>query len=78
MSISSTSFRAEPELLSALDSIAREMGRSRNWVLNKAVQDFIDHQTWFKRQVQEGIEAADSGDFATDEDMAKLFGKFGA
>jgi predicted transcriptional regulator len=78
MSVSSTSFRAEPELLSALDGIAKEMGRSRNWAINKAVQDFIEHQTWFKRQVKEGIEAADSGDFATDEEMARVFGKFGA
>ena len=78
MSVSSTSFRADPELLSALDGIAQEMGRSRNWVLNKAVRDFVEHQTWFKRQVQEGITAADNGDFASEEEMKELFGKYGA
>ncbi len=78
MSVSSTSFRTDLETLSALDGIAREMGRSRNWVLNKAVQDFIEYQTWFKQQVQKGIEAADNGEFATDEEMAELFGRFGA
>ncbi len=72
-----TSFRTDPETLSSLDGIAMEMGRSRNWVLNKAVQDFIEYQTWFKQQVQKGIEAADNGEFATDEEMADLFGTFG-
>ena len=78
MSPSSTSFRTDPETLAILDDIAKGMGRSRNWVLNKAVRDFIEYQTWFKRQVQEGIVAADKGEFALDEEMAELFGRFGA
>ncbi len=75
---SSTTFRTDPETLSCLDAIAKELGRSRNWVLNKAVQDFIDHREWFKRQVQQGINAADEGDVAPAEEVARLFGKFGA
>lgn len=78
MSISSTSFRTDPETLSSLDAIAKELGRSRNWVLNRAVQDFIQYQAWFKRQVQLGIDAADNHDFATAEEVDRLFGKFGA
>lgn len=78
MSVSSTSFRTDPETLAALDTIAKDMGRSRNWVLNKAVRDFLEYQAWFRRQVQEGIEAADKGEFATDQDMAELFGRYGA
>ncbi|WP_031478912.1 CopG family ribbon-helix-helix protein [Maridesulfovibrio frigidus] len=74
----STSFRTSPETLSSLDIIAKDLGRSRNWVLNKAVQDFLEHQAWFKQQVQEGIKAADNGEFATEEEMTKLFSKFGA
>ena len=53
------------------------MGRSCNRVLNKAVRNFVRHQTWFKRQVQEGIKAANNNDFATAEEMTRLFGKFG-
>jgi predicted transcriptional regulator len=78
MAVHSTSFRTDHETLSALDEIAQEMGRSRNWVLNKAVQDFIKHQAWFKKQVDEGIKAADNGEFASDEEMAAVFRRFGA
>ncbi|WP_419779887.1 CopG family ribbon-helix-helix protein [Maridesulfovibrio sp.] len=74
---SSTSFRTDPETLSSLDEIAKDMGRSRNWVLNKAIKDFIEYQKWFKDQVQEGLEAADKEEFATDEEINDLFNRFG-
>ena len=74
---SSTSFRTDPETLSSLDEIAKDMGRSRNWVLNKAIKDFIEYQKWFKEQVQEGLEAADKGEFATDQEINDLFNRFG-
>lgn len=78
MPSTSTSFRTEKETLESLDIIAQDMGRSRNWVVNKAMQDFIAYQDWFKKQVQKGLKAADQGDFATEDEMAELFGKFGA
>jgi predicted transcriptional regulator len=78
MPIQSTSFRTDPSMLEALDQIARDMGRSRNWVLNKAIQDFIENQTRFRRQVEEGITAADNGEFASDERVAEVFRRFGA
>jgi len=74
---SSTSFRTDPETLSSLDEIAKDMGRSRNWVLNKAIKDFIEYQKWFKDQVQEGLEAAEKEEFATDEEINDLFNRFG-
>ncbi|ACS80241.1 CopG family ribbon-helix-helix protein [Maridesulfovibrio salexigens] len=74
---SSTSFRTDPETLSSLDEIAKDMGRSRNWVLNKAIKDFIEYQQWFKKQVQEGLVAAANGEFASDEEINDLFNRFG-
>ncbi|NDV27591.1 CopG family ribbon-helix-helix protein [Desulfovibrio sp. JC010] len=75
---SSTSFRTDPDTLSSLDKIAKDMGRSRNWVLNKAIKDFIEYQQWFKEQVQEGLEAADKGEFASEEEVNEIFSRFGA
>lgn len=74
---SSTSFRTDAETLTSLDEIAKDMGRSRNWVLNKAIKDFIEYQQWFKEQVQEGLEAADKGEFASNEEINDLFNRFG-
>lgn len=76
MSTSSTSFRTDPETLASLDAIAKDLGRSRNWILNKAAQDFIAYQNWFKENVQEGIREADNGDFATEEEVSAVFARF--
>ncbi|MDK2957776.1 MAG: hypothetical protein PWQ57_3274 [Desulfovibrionales bacterium] len=78
MPTQSTSFRTDPETLSSLDEIAKGMGRSRNWVLNAAVRNFIEQQAWFKRKVQEGIKAADNGEFASSEEVETVFRRFGA
>ncbi len=78
MNVSSTSFRTDPDTLSVLDAIAKDMGRSRNWVLNKAVKDFIERQAWFRSRIEEGIRAADNGEFATEKEVADVFQGFGA
>ena len=54
----STSFRASKDKIERIDAIATSMGRSRNWLLNKALDDILEHQAWFMEDVQKGIEAA--------------------
>ena len=74
----STSFRAEKEKLQRLDALAVTMGRSRNWLVNEALNHFLAYQEWFISEVQEGIAAADRGEFASPEEVDALFRKYGA
>jgi predicted transcriptional regulator len=74
----STSFRVSKEKIERIDAIATSMGRSRNWLLNKALDDILDHQAWFVAEVQKGIAAADKGEFASPETVTAIFNKFGA
>ena len=74
----STSFRASKDKIERIDSIAAAMGRSRNWLLNKALDDILEHQAWFAEEVQNGIEAADKGEFASTEEVTAIFNKYGA
>lgn len=74
----STSFRASKDKIERIDSIAAAMGRSRNWLLNKALDDILEHQAWFAEEVQKGIEAADKGEFASTEEVTAIFNKYGA
>ena len=74
----STSFRVSKEKIERIDAIATSMGRSRNWLLNKALDDILDHQAWFVAEVQKGIAAADKGEFASPEDVTAIFNKYGA
>lgn len=77
MGIAST-IRTDEETLIRLDTIAKQMGRSRNWALNKAIEDFIDYHEWYVAKVQEGIKAAKEGHFATQEEVDSVFAAFGA
>lgn len=73
-----TSFRTDPKKIEALDSLAKATGTTRNKLINRALDDLLEHQAWFVLEVQKGIAAADRGEFATDAEVDTVFGKYGA
>jgi predicted transcriptional regulator len=77
MGVAST-IRTDEGTLARLDNVAKQMGRSRNWALNKAIEDFIEYHEWYVAKVQEGIEAAERGEFATKDEINSIFAEFGA
>ena len=74
----STSFRASKDKIERIDAIAASMDISRNWLLNKALDDILEYQACFVAEVQKGVEAAERGEFASPEEVAAIFSKFGA
>ena len=71
------SIRTEAGLLAHIDAAAKAQDRSRNWWINQAIKAALaEEQAWIE-QVEVGVRAADAGDFASDEAVADLFGKFG-
>ena len=56
-----TTVRLEEDLLSRVDGLAKEMKRSRNWVIQEAVGRFVDYEQWFVGQVTAGRKAAAEG-----------------
>lgn len=77
MSVAST-LRTDSVTLARLDEVAKQMGRSRNWALNKAIEDFIAYHEWYLAKVREGVEAAEAGRFATQEELDSIFREHGA
>ncbi|MUM78896.1 ribbon-helix-helix domain-containing protein [Pseudodesulfovibrio sp. F-1] len=73
-----TSFRTDPEKIEALDSLAKRTGTSRNKLINRALDDLLEHQAWFMREVMDGIAEAERGEFATEDEAAAVFKKYGA
>lgn len=72
-----TSLRLEVSKLQQLDAIANVMERSRNWVLNAAVDNFLNYQDWFNQSVQEAIDDVKKGNFAKEEEIDSVFKKYG-
>ncbi len=77
MGVAST-LRTDKETLARLDGLAKRLGRSRNWAINKAIEDFIDYHEWYAAKVQEGIRAAEAENFVTQAEVDAAFAEFGA
>lgn len=72
-----TTVRIEKQKLDILDSVAKSIGKSRSWLLNKAIDDALEHHQWYVEEVQKGIDCADRGDFVSREELNDFLEKFG-
>jgi len=70
------SVRTDSEKVKQLDKIAKQQDRSRNYLVNQAIDQLLELHAWQSDRVKEGIKAADNGQFASDADLARLFNKY--
>jgi len=70
--------RLEESVLRDLDRLAEKTDRSRNWLVTQAVQEYVSVNAWQLERIEEGIAAADRGDFATEAEVARVRAKFGS
>jgi predicted transcriptional regulator len=68
--------RLDAETLSALDELASRTERSRNWLVAKAVEDYVALNAWQLSKIEAGLAAADNGEFAEDTEVARVKAKF--
>ena len=60
-----------------LDRLAKSMDRSRNWVVNQAIEQYLDLQAWQVEAIQKGIDAADRGHLIPhNQVMSRIKAKF--
>ncbi|MDG3440888.1 CopG family ribbon-helix-helix protein [Nitrospirillum amazonense] len=78
MATQNFSIRTEPATLAELDKLAEAQNRSRNFVVNEAIERYLAEERRWATQVQAGLAAAAAGDFVTDVEMDALFEKFEA
>ena len=69
--------RLDETTLGALDKLAEKTELSCNWLVAKAIEDYLTI-TLQAARIEAGILAADRGDFASDADVARVRSKFEA
>lgn len=69
--------RLEPELKQRLDRLAEATHRSKSFLANEALRDFVELNEWQIQEIKEAIKEADDGDFASDQAVSKTVGKWG-
>ena len=68
-------FRVDSDKKDALDTIAVGLDRDRSYVLNQAIDAYIETHRWQIEHLREGVRQADAGEFASAEDVAAAFAK---
>ena len=68
--------RLDPEKRKQLDAIAQQQDRSRNYVVNQAIEAYLDTHAWQVEHIRAGLAAAERGEFATDEEMEAIFNRY--
>ncbi len=75
MSKENITFRLDSEKKAVLDAIAAGLDRDRTYVLNEAVQLYLEMHYLQIAEIEQGLAEAEAGDFATDEEVQTVFAK---
>lgn len=68
--------RTESSKVKQLDQLAKQQDRSRNYIVNQAIDQLLNLQAWQIERTKAGIKAADEGTFASDTNMERIFNKY--
>ena len=69
--------RLEPDLKQRLDHLAEATQRSKSFLAAQAIRDFIDLNEWQIQEIRSALAEADSDDFASDDLVREVLGKWG-
>lgn len=75
MSKENITFRLDSEKRISLDAIAAGLDRDRSYLLNQAVDMYLEVYQSQIAEIETGLAEADAGDFATDEEVENVFAK---
>lgn len=71
MNQNTISFRPQEDQIEALDAIATALDRDRNYVLNEAINAYLELYRWQMKHIKEGLKQASVGKFASKKEVAK-------
>ena len=70
--------RVPASVYDQLEALAKSTARTKSFVTVEALSSYLAAQSWQVQEIQAGMADADSGDFATDAQVAAVFEKYGA
>jgi predicted transcriptional regulator len=69
--------RIEPGTREALDHIAVALDRDRTYVVNAALEAYIDLHRWQLEHIQQGLDEANRGEFVAPAKVTRTLRKLG-
>ena len=70
--------RLEPALKRRLELLAESTQRSRSFLAVQAIREFVELNEWQIQEIRSALAEADRDDFASEELVKEVLGKWGA
>ena len=67
----------DKQRLANLDALAERQNRSLEEVALEALDKYLDEDAWFRAEVQKGLDAAERGEWVTQEEMDAEMARLG-
>ncbi|MGZ8184139.1 MAG: CopG family ribbon-helix-helix protein [Methylobacter sp.] len=71
MATEAFTIRAETEIVHKLDELAGSLDRSRNYLVNQAIKEYLETHAWQVEKITQGIAAADRGELVAHDDVMR-------
>lgn len=66
------SFRTDAKKIEALDALAASQDRDRSYLLNQAIDSYLELQQYHIELIEKGIQQADAGDLVDQSEVEKM------
>lgn len=71
------SVRIRPDLGEKVEALAGTLDRSKSWVVEQALEEYLTTQEWQIAAIKEGVAAADRGELVPDDAVAEWIESWG-
>ncbi len=71
------SVRLPDEVEQQLGQLAQSTGRTKSWLANQAIQDYLAREAWQIAEVEAALREADAGDFVPEKERMAKFNRWG-
>ena len=72
----SVTFRLEDDKLEFLDVLASTRDRDRSYLLNEAVENYVELHQWQMNEIRQALAEAEAGELASEADVRAAFDAF--
>jgi len=72
---STITFRTGDDQRKQLDSIAVSMDRDRSYIINQAIDNYLEVYRWQVEHIEEGLKQVERGEFVPESEWRKVFNR---
>lgn len=76
MAAKAISLRVDKNKIDELDKLAEELKRDRSYVINEAIETYLDIHKWQIEHIKKAIKQADNNEFASEKELQEVLKKW--